>query len=67
MNTGDVVIITIKGFPIEVTIIDELYRNLDNRKTALVRLNNKPHLEFEINQEEITGGKDIQRSAGLGT
>jgi hypothetical protein len=62
MKTGD--IIKIRWPPEtslseEVTIVDDCFRVTDERCTALVRLNRLPHIELELNIEELTDGKDL--------
>jgi hypothetical protein len=67
MKTGDIITLSYGGLPIEVIIIDDCYRIDGDRCTALVKINHSPYTEFEINLQENNSGKDIQRSAGLGT
>jgi hypothetical protein len=66
MNTGDVIVVTFWGTPVEVVVVDDNFRVLPGRQTLLVKLVESPYTEFEINQKELYRGKDLQGSERLG-
>lgn len=53
MKTGDVIIIKYNGLKTDATIIDVCYRQTAERCTMLVRLNDAPSTELEINVEAV--------------
>jgi hypothetical protein len=61
MKVGDKAIIEyFPGIKVEVVIVDDCYRQTDNRCTMLVRLNHSPDTEIEINVEDVLPyGQDI--------
>jgi hypothetical protein len=65
MKPGDILQVRRKGglWPLEVTVIDDCFRLTESATTALVRVNDDPSVEFEVNINDLYRenhrGKDL--------
>lgn len=53
MKPGDLVTFKLYGFTTTGIIVDDCFRQTDERCTMLVKLENQPETEIEINVEDV--------------
>jgi hypothetical protein len=60
MRIGEKVLVPIRGLTLEAIIIDDCYRQTENRCTMLVKFVDNPSMEIEINVEDVRPyGQDV--------